>query len=241
MRKTILIGILTIALVVGFGTVIIYNQGDYELKFNLKESIPHSDILVTLYSQRYGLPAQPSVSSVLANFTDKSSPFYQLFKNSTNQPIISSESIVSFSVSLGGMTFENPGSFEKLIEFPRLAVCLELTTNSINYPVWPVYTHNGIETYSGYSVNSYSDYYGSQTKIKPGEELEYQISLKDAYVNILGSSSEVFRNSKIKVYNIPAESFNPISPEAGYDSLNGNSNCNVLAGKLEPIKTITVI
>lgn len=243
MAKIILIGILIIALIVGVGSVVFYNSQSYDFEISLKENIPAKDIFVRSSSNR------------IWNGTD--------YVTGVNR-------IETFSVNLGEMNFENKGVLDQVIEFPKLAACLDLssatfnavpTPGSVFWPTYslnePVFNNTGLiyepSNYYGNTRseiyaqniygNSYRNYnYGNPVvEIKPDEKLTYYISLKNAYLYIDGDSSDIFKGSKIKVYEIPTKEYNPLSDGVTYDSLIYNPDCMMLGREFEPVKTISVI
>ncbi|MBS3084043.1 hypothetical protein J4423_04530 [Candidatus Pacearchaeota archaeon] len=263
MKNIILIGVLIIALLVGFGTVIFYNVQDYEYSLELKESIPTSEVYVTL-SQSY---------PVMQNFGGLQAVGNGSLSN------MSEQNIQYVSTILGKMTFENKGVLSRVVEIPRLIACADLTATSTNLgfggnnwvlALWPTYTiyepifNNSLDglnqpvpqryyepsigiTNEIYPQNYYgygSSWYGynqQPIEVKSGEKLSYYISLKDSYLSIRGTKSSVLKNTKIEIYEIPTKEFNPISPEITYDSLIYNPTCEMLAREFEPVKTIEII
>jgi len=259
MKNIILIGVLIIALLVGFGTVIFYNVQDYEYNLELKDNIPTSEVYVIL-SQSY-----PVFGSIPV-------------EGNSSLPM-SEQNIQYVSTILGKMTFENKGVLSRIIEIPRLIACVDLTATSTNsgfggnnwvLALWPTYTiyepifNNSLDGFNQpvpqryydssvgiadeiYPQNYYS--YGSSwygygqqpIEVKSGEKLSYYISLKDSNLNIRGTKSSVLKNTKIEVYEIPTKEFNPISPEIDYNSLIYNPTCDMLAKEFEPVKTIEII
>jgi hypothetical protein len=61
------------------------------------------------------------------------------------------------------------------------------------------------------------------------------------YISAQGKIPNVFKNSRIDIYEIPTKEYNPISPEVTYDSLIYNPSCDVLAKEFEPVEIIEII
>ena len=89
---------------------------------------------------------------------------------------------------------------------------------------------------------AYGSYYGQQPiEVNAGDELVYYISLRNTYITALGRSSNIFKDGKIEVYELPTKEFNPISPGVTYDTLVYNPTCEVLAREFDPVETIEII
>ena len=252
MRNIILASILIVALLIGFGTVIFYNIQSYEYNLDLKETIPTSDVYVTL-----------SPESQFGNL------FGGLLNNS-NQLSQFPKTIQSISMTLGEMSFENKGSLSRVIEIPRLVACADLSsTPAYNMPgrtstgapalfvVWPIYSVNEPifktntnvpRVYSDLVVNdifrqyNYGPYSNQPNiEIKKGDKITYYVYLKDVYLSVWGENSSVLKNAKIEVYSIPIKNYNPLSEGVSYDSLIYNPTCEMLVKEFEPIKTIEIV
>ncbi|MBS3099544.1 hypothetical protein J4462_04990 [Candidatus Pacearchaeota archaeon] len=251
MRNIVLISVLIIALLVGFGTVIFYNIQDYEYSLELKESISISEVYVAL------------------------TPEYQLrnaFGNILNNSPEIQPTIQDISMILGKMSFENKGSISRVIEIPRFVACVDLSlTQSYNsvgriltsigrpstYAIWPIYSTNE----PIFNVNSnlphvypgpitseiYPQYNNAQNnnqpsiEIKRGDKTNYYIYLKNAYLNIDGNDSTALKNTKIEIYDLPIKDYNPLSEGVNFQNLIYNPTCDVLSKEFEPVKTIEII
>ncbi|MSS74294.1 hypothetical protein EXS72_01505 [Candidatus Pacearchaeota archaeon] len=255
MEKNILIIILILSLFVGFGTIITYYSQDYTYTLNIKEEILTSEVYVTLTN---GMTFNRGSNSVFGiPLTEGNWTFNE-----------SDRTIQSASLILGNMNFKNEGIFSRVVEVPRFVTCInfnatsiDLSKNSILNPrlFWPEYTINKptiSEPYAnigsmivyddgvngGYNVRETVYGYGPSLSLKPGKEITYYISLKNAMPAIAKSrNSDVFKNVKIEVYELPTKKFNPISPGVTYDSLAYNPTCNLLAQEFNPVETIEII
>ena len=246
MSNAILIGVLIAALLVGIGAVVFYNVQDYIYNLDLEDDIPTSDIYVTL----------------------SDGAIWNVFNYSVNE---SARNIQSISILLGKMKFKNDGVLSRVVEVPRFIACADLTATAANtgttgvpytFALWPVYTtyepvfnnpSDGLvptQVYSGsgdlvreiYPQNNYGYGYNQQPiEVKAGDELVYYISLRNTYVSAQGKTSNVFRNGKIEIYELPTKEYNPISPGVTYDSIAYNPTCDVLAREFDPIEIIEII
>lgn len=254
MKNIVLVIVFILALLVGFGTVIFYNMQDYKYTLELKNNIPTSEIYVSL-----SLP------------TDGTQIVKQIFENDLNPGINwSNQNIQYVSMLLGEMKFENNGALSHIIKIPRLIACFDLSATSVeninqpyNVALWPVYTtykptfNSSLGNFfpprpGGYYSNTgavdelYPQYYYESNneklvELKTGSELNYYISLRDSYLPVSGTSSKVFKNGKIEIYEVPTKDYNPISPEVTYDSLVYNPTCGALALEFDPVETIEII
>ena len=248
MGNALLAALLALALLVGIGTVVFYYSQDYTYTLDIEDDIPTSEIYVTLsggeiwnglnYSINESARSIASVSMLLGKMKFK------------NEGVISRVIEVPRLIACVDLTASSANT--RVDGYPY------------TFALWPVYTTyepvfnnpsdgtiQSVPTvaYGSGVVNeispqyNYGNYYGGQQpiEVKAGDELVYYISLRNSYVSVQGKISNVFRNGKIEVYEIPTKEFNPISPGLTYDSFVANPTCDTLAREFDPVKIINII
>ncbi len=247
MNNAILVGVLIFALVIGVGAIIFYYAQDYTYTLDLKEDISTSNIQVTL-SKGWSWNGT-------SNLLNESARNIESISMALGKMKFKNDGVIS-------RLFEVP-KLAACFDLTASAANMRVDGSQSTLALWPMYTiyepsfkndvqggiisgaqidyGSGIAT-EIYSQNIYGRSYGQQPiEIKAKYELEYYISLKDAFVTALGRNPDIFKNGKISIYELPIKEFNPISPGVTYDSLIYTPTCDVLAREFEPVKTIKVV
>ncbi len=247
--RVALVTALMFTLLVGVGAIVFYYSQDYTYSLDLTKDISTSDIYITWlpgwsWNGTVSLPNESlatigSISLILGKMK---------FKNDglTSRVIVVPRLIACFDST---NTLANK----------------RVDGSSDSFALWPVYTtyepvFNKSKVGQVSPLGSYGDgiideinpslpygfglgiYYGQQPlEVEAGDELVYYISLREAYVSAYGKTSNVFKNGKIEIYELPTKEYNPISPGVTYDSLIYNPTCDVLVREFDPVETIEII